>query len=346
MWYTGAMNLLSLLERLPGSYAGQTQPEPGPHGLIGVGEGTLSAHLAATLVPLTLTRGGTQFVVSSADAADAARDYADLAEVAGAVVRRISTGGSPDDVDVLVPGGVATTYHAAQYLAHAAGHADQAGDAELLLANLRDRCAPHVEEGNPARDLAWTLWGRTPLLLAAPEADALPHAWQSLLARVGKTLAVPVLGSPLALVTGAFEAQHEKGDAKVALLLGDPDPALGLAREVLESRIDEVLHVPYPEGVSPEQPAGYAAQLALWYFGAWVAAYLAERYGVDPADSPVLARAQAVLAGDTDPATLTAPRDGEDVRRTNLMRDWREDDADDLEEEDYDEDLDEDEPEK
>lgn len=321
--YPVPMNLLSLLERLPGSYAGPTRPEPGPYGLIGVGEGALAAHLAATLVPDTLTRSGTQFVVSSADAGDAARDYADLAEVAGAAVRRVSTGGSPDDVDVLVPGGVTTTYHAAQYLAHATGHAREAGEAERLLAELRDRCAPQVEEGNPARDLAWTLWGRTPLLLAAEGADALPHAWQALLARVGKTLAVPLLGDPLVVATGAFEAQHEKGDAKVALLLGDTDPALSIVREVLETRIDEVLHVPYPARAGAEQPSGYAAQLALWYFGAWVAAYLAERYGVDPADPPMLARAQTILAGEPLAAAQSASRDPEDVRRTDLVRDWR-----------------------
>ncbi|EYB68719.1 hypothetical protein DEIPH_ctg017orf0054 [Deinococcus phoenicis] len=338
------MNLLSLLERLPGSYAGPTQPEPGPHGLIGVGEGTLAAHLAATVLPGTLVRSGTQFVVSSADAAQAARDYADLAEVAGAAVRRVSTGGSVADVDVLVPGGVTTTYHAAQYLAYASGHADQAQDAERLLADLRDRCAPQIGEGNPARDLAWTLWGRTPLLLAAEGAEALPHAWQALLARIGKTLAVPLLGDPLVIVTGAFEAQHEKGDAKVALLLGDTDPVLGVVREVLESRIDEVLHVPYPEGVNPEQPGGYAAQLSLWYFGAWVAAYLAERYGLEVGDPPMLARAQAVLAGDADPEALTAPEGDEDVRRTDLVRDWADDASDEVDGPDYDEDLDEDDP--
>ncbi|GAA5511500.1 hypothetical protein Dcar01_00211 [Deinococcus carri] len=340
------MNLLSLLEELPGSYAGPVQPEPGPHGLIGVGEGALAAHLAATLVPATLVRGGTQFVVSSADAGDAARDYADLAEVAGAAVRRVSTGGSAGEVDVLVPGGVTVTYHAAQYLAHASGHADQAEEAERLLAALRDRCAPHLLEGNPARDLAWTLWGRVPLLLAAEGAEALPHAWQSLLGRVGKTLAVPLLGDPLAVVTGAFEAQHEKGDAKVALFLGDTDPTLDVAREVLETRIDEVLHVPAPEGGNPQHPNGYAAQLALWYFGAWVAAYLAERYGLEAGDPPMLARAQAALAGDTGPDALTAPLGGEDVRRTELVRDWRENRPDEGEEEDYDEDLDEDNPEE
>lgn len=337
------MNLFSLLERLPGSYAGPTRPEPGPYGLIGVGEGTLAAHLAATLVPDTLTRSGTQFVVSSADAGDAARDYADLAEVAGAAVRRVSTGGSPDDVDVLVPGGVTTTYHAAQYLAYATGHTREAEEAEGLLADLRDRCRPQLEEGNPARELAWTLWGRTPLLLAAEGAEALPHAWQALLARVGKTLAVPLLGDPLALVTGAFEAQHEKGDAKVALLLGDTDPALSIVREVLETRIDEVLHVPYPASAGAEQPAGYAAQLALWYLGAWVAAYLAERYGVDPSDPPMLARAQAVLAGEPAAETLATSRDREDVRRTDLVRDWRQERPNEEEEEEDDADLDEDE---
>lgn len=346
VWATlEGMNLLPLLERLPGSYAGPAHPEPGPHGLIGVGEGTLAAHLAEVLIPGTLTRSGTQFVVSSADAADAARDYADLAEVAGAAVRRVSTGGAVDDVDVLVPGGVLTTYHAAQYLAHASGHADQAAEAEALLLELRDRCSVEVEEGNPARDLAWTLWGRLPLLLAAPDADALPHAWQTLLARVGKTLSVPVLGDPLALVTGAFEAQHEKGDAKVALLLGDPDPALLIAREVLESRIDEVVHVPYPAGVNPARPGGYAAQLALWYFGAWVAAYLAERYGMDAGDLPVLARTQAVLAGEADPDTLTlrGTDDSGDGRRTRFDREDPQDDQDDPDlEEDFDEDLNED----
>ncbi|WP_102126897.1 SIS domain-containing protein [Deinococcus planocerae] len=336
------MDALTLLAGLPGSYAGPTQPEPGPHAVIGVGEGTLAAHLAGLLVSGTLARGGTQFVIGSADAADPARDYADLAEVAGANVRRVSTGGSPSEVDVLVPGGLSTTYHAAQYVAYAGGHADQARDAERLLAGLRDRCAPQVTGDNPARDLAWTLWGRTPLLLAAPDADALPHAWQTLLARVGKTLAVPVLGDPLPLVTGAFEAQHEKGDAKVALILGDPDPALNIAREVLESRIDEVVAVPYPPGVNPAHPGGYAAQLALWYLGAWVAAYLAERYGARGEDTPVLARAQAALAGEGDPDALglAAPRERDDLRRTDLVRDWRGDAAD---EDDLDEDLDEDE---
>ncbi|WP_309570498.1 SIS domain-containing protein [Deinococcus sp.] len=329
-----ASTLITLLETLSGSYTGPTRSEGAPYGLVGTGEGTLAAHLAQTLVPGVLARSGTQFVLGSPDVRSAATDYADLAEVAGASVRHVSTGGAPGEIDVLIPGGPLATYHFAQYLAYASGHAEEAHAADAVIAGLAEKCAPHVEEGNPARDLAWSLWGRQPLLLAAPDADALPHAWQQALGRVGKTLAIPLLGDPLPLTTGAFEALHEKGDAKVALILGDLDDTLRLTGEILETRIDEVIHVAYPDGAQ-----GYPAQLGLWCFGIWVAAYLAERYGTDPADLGVLARAQAVLAGEDsseDSSRLSAPRD--DLRRTALGSGWEGDepgfDVDDLDDAD------------
>jgi hypothetical protein len=327
--------LLALLQRLPGSYAGPTAQESGPYGVVGVGEGTLAAHLIQAFALPSLTRSGTQFVLSSPDVHVAAVDYADLAEVAGASARRVSTGGVAGEIDTLMPGGPLSTYHFAQYLAHATGHADEAQAADAALADLAGRCGPHVEENNPARDLAWSLWGRTPLLLAAPDADALPHAWQQLLARTGKILAVPLLGDLLPLTCGAFEAQHERGDAKVALILGETDDSLLLAREILESRIDEIIHVPAPGGVQ-----GYPAALALWYFGAWVAAYLAERYQLAPADPAVLTRAQATLAGEAaDPAQLSAPRD--DLRRAEPVWADDEDVVDDVDEPDGEQDEDE-----
>ncbi|CAM3606477.1 SIS domain-containing protein [Deinococcus frigens] len=328
---TPSGGLLPLLSRLPGSYDGPQTPQAAPYGLVGVGEGTLAAHLLQALALPSLTRSGTQFVLGSPDAGTAATDYADLAEVAGAAARRISTGGRPDDLDVLVPGGPLSTYHFAQAVAYASGHAEEARQADAELAELAARCAPNIEDGNPARDLAWSLWGRTPLLMAAPDADALPHAWQHLLARTGKTLAVPLLGDLLPLTAGAFDARHEQGDAKVALILGDTDPALLLAREILDSRIDEIIHVPAPDGAQ-----GYPAALALWYFGAWVAAYLAERYDAEPADPAVLARAQAGLSdgglggeGGSEAGgdlRLSAPRD--DLRRTRVeedVPDWGDD---------------------
>ena len=312
-------DVLALLSRLPGSYAGPQRPEPGPHAVVGVGEGTLAAQLASVLpgVAGNFTRSGTQFVLFSPDGQDAARTYAELAEVAGAAARRVTTGGAAGEVDVLVPGGALSTYHFAQALAYATGHAGDAQEAERLLADLAGRCGPDAGDDNPARTLAWSLWGRAPLLLAAPDAEALPQAWQQLLARIGKTLAVPLTGDPLPVVTGAFEAQHEHGDGRIALLLGDLDPALELSREVLETRIDEVVHLPIPG----DTESAYAGQLALWYFGAWVAAYLAERYGLDAGDLPVLARAQAVLAGEETEEHLRAERETTPSRRTGL-EDW------------------------
>lgn len=326
---TPTTDFLNLLENLPGSYGGPTRPEPGPYAVIGSGEGTLAAALLGNLIGTNFTKEGTQFVLSSPDAADAARTYAELAEVAGANVRRISTGGEAADVDVLVPAGALSTYHYAQAVAYATGHAEEAQAADRAMTALAALCAPQSAERNPARDLAWSLWGRAPLLLAAPDAEALPHAWQALLARVGKTLGVPVPGDPLPLVTGAFEAQHEHGDGRIALILGDTDPALNITREVLESRIDEIIHIPYPEG----SEAGYAGQLAHWYFAAWVAAYVAERYQQAPTDPPVLARAQAALAGE-DTGGLTLRADHEDGHRTSVEEDDWQADEDELDDAD------------
>ncbi len=274
------------LLNLPGSYQGPTKPLSGPHGVMGVGAGAIPAALLDALIERRLTREGTQILLESPDAAPLARDYAGLSEVSGAAVVRAgvqSVGASTRDLDFLAPAGVSATYHLAQFAAYASGHAEEAQAAEQLLSALAEKCAPHIEDANPARELAWTLWNRTPLLLAAPEDSPLVQVWQHLLARVGKTLSISVELEPLYVLTGAFEAQHEKGDGKVALILGDETPELTLAREVLESRIDEVVGVPFPEGSH-----GYPGALALWYFGAWVAAYLAERQGVSGEDSRAL----------------------------------------------------------
>ena len=287
--------LMTELLQLPGSYQGPTRAHSGPFGVLGVGAGALPAALLEALSERHLTREGTQIVLESPDAAHLARDFAGLSAVSGASVLRGGVqrpGASNIDLDFLAPAGVGATYHLAQFAAYATGHADQAQQAEVLLTALAEKCAPEREDDNPARELAWTLWQRTPLLLAAPEDSALVQVWQHLLARVGKLLSIPVELEPLYVLTGAFEAQHEKGDGKVALILGDETPELLLAREVLETRIDEVVGVPFPEGSS-----GYPGALALWYFGVWVSAYLAERHGVSDDDSSALKEVLKVLSG-------------------------------------------------
>ncbi|MFC4452888.1 SIS domain-containing protein [Deinococcus sonorensis] len=289
------MSIFQTLLNLPGSYQGPTTPEQGPFGLLGLGEAALAAQLCEPFSQVRLSASGTQFVLNSAETQAAADDFAALAEVSEVTVRRVGVGEGRrfalDQLHFLAPGGVSSTYHLAQYLAYATGHAEEAQQAEALLSDLRDRCAPEIEEGNPARDLAWTLWGRAPLLLAPAGEGALVFAWQLLLARIGKVLSVPVEREPLYVLTGAFEAHHERGDGRLALLLGEEDAELRLVREVLETRIDEVVTVPYPGGEE-----GYAGTLALWYFAAWVATYLAEREGTTPDDSPALLQVLASVS--------------------------------------------------
>lgn len=287
------------LERLPSSYAGPTRVQSAPYGLIGLGEGALAAGLCEQFVPRRLTASGTQFVLESREVGAAAADYAQMAEVSGAEVVRVgSAGGDLGGLGFLVPGGVLSTYHSAQYVAYASGNAEAAAEAERLLSDLAARCAPHVQEANPARDLAWSLWTRTPLLLAPLGDGWLTWAWQVALARVGKSLSVPVEHDPLTVVSSAFEARHESGDGRLALILGAEDDEMALARELLSTRIDEVLLVPYPDEVD-----GYAGQLALWYLALWTGFYLAERYGMGPEDGRALREVQASLISG-EPAEL------------------------------------------
>ncbi|WP_424949663.1 SIS domain-containing protein [Deinococcus sp.] len=293
------MSVLDQLTRLPGSYQGPDRLQTMPIGLLGLGEASLAARICEDFAQATLTRSGTQIVLNSPETQAAADDFAALAEVNGVNVLRVGAGeGRRFDLDTLAylaPGGVLSTYHLAQYLAHATGHGEEARQAETLLSELRDRCAPEVEEGNPARALAWSLWGRSPLLLAPVGEGALTQAWQGLLARVGKVLSIAVEHQPLYTLTGAFEAHHERGDGRLALILGEEDAEMRLCREVLETRIDEVALVGYPSGA---EGGGYAGTLALWYFGAWVAAYLSEREGANPEDSPALTQVLATLMSD------------------------------------------------
>jgi hypothetical protein len=189
------------------------------------------------------------------------------------------------EVDHLVPTSPFSAYHYLQALAYATGRGSSAEAAEVVLADLRDRCRTEVPtDENPAKRLAWQLWTRTPLLMAPRGHTPQIWAWHVHLARMAKSMSVPIERSPLMVVSGGFEARHESGDSLVALFLGGEDESLRLAREVLETRVDEVIPVEAPAAES------YASGLGLWYLGAWVAFYLAMLYGIDPKDAVALER--------------------------------------------------------
>ncbi|MBB6097458.1 hypothetical protein HNR42_000875 [Deinobacterium chartae] len=268
----------ALLE-LPGSYAGPNRVWPAPYGAIGYGEGALAARLGEDWLSAPLVLEGTQFVLGNLDFGEA-ESYADIADARGVGVVRAGPSSS-GGLTFLVPPSPLSHYSYAQYLAYSSGHAQEAAAADEAMRRLAARCTPAVPtDENPAKQLAWKLWTRTPLLLAARDHAARISAWHVLLARIGKSMSVPLGDEPLLVLSGGFEARHESGDQRVALILSTDDPTLTLAREMLETRVDEIIEVlPDPD------LEGYAADMQLWYLGAWTAYYLALAYGQDPSDA-------------------------------------------------------------
>jgi Phosphoglucose isomerase N-terminal domain/Bacterial phospho-glucose isomerase C-terminal SIS domain len=295
-------NLAQTLEGLPRSYSGSLKKLPAPYGVIGFGEGAWAAEVARAWIDASIVAGGgTQFVLlGGLDFGEADAGML-IAEAVGANLYRMGVGTKEarairdekgltlkfvnplENLEHLIPISPFSSYSYLQALSYACGRASSAEAAEVVLEDLRDRCKTLIpSDNNPAKELAWKLWTRTPILLAGTKFQSQIWAWQVLLSRLGKSMSIPIERNPLTVIACGFEARHETGDSLVALFLGGSDEALEFMQEVLESRVDEVIQVP-ALGVEL-----YAQQLGLWYFGAWVSYYLALLYSIDPKDSTAL----------------------------------------------------------
>ena len=278
---------LSQLAALPGSYEGPDGLQPEPYGVLGFGEASVLAELLSPWVDAPMVGEGTQFLLTSGF------DFGEVAalrlnaELAGA--RPIVLGDAAFEPSYRVAGGPLSPYTHLSYLAHATGHTDALQRAETRLRELVPSLGPEVPtERNPAKAVAWTLWNRVPLLVSSRSRAGLQPLVQQLLARVGKTLAIPTGNHPSAVVAGAFEGRHQLGDDLVGLVLGPEDREVALVREVLGTRVAQVESLTAHAG---EPLAGLddpvAEALVVWYLAAWVAAYLALLHNFDPGDSHV-----------------------------------------------------------
>jgi Phosphoglucose isomerase N-terminal domain/Bacterial phospho-glucose isomerase C-terminal SIS domain len=302
-----SQNLARALEALPGSYDGATRPLEGPFGVLGFGEGALPAEFAKEMMDAAvMTLSGTQFILAGGFDFGAVDAATLIAEASGTRVFRMGLPRAKrvqvnddelslelSDVDedeadgdyFSVETSSLSAYTYSQALAHLTGNQGLAEGADEALRELRQKCKTDVPtEQNPAKQLAWNLWTRTAILIPVSGFQAQAWAWQVSLSRLGKSLCIPIERNALEIIASGFEARHESGDALVALLLGGQDEALGYVREILESRVDEVITVPAPSGT------GYAANLGLWYLSCWVGFYLALLYNQDPKDSAPLER--------------------------------------------------------
>jgi hypothetical protein len=297
-------NLVRQLELLPSSYDGAFRPLAAPFGVIGFGEGALAAELVRTFIDDSAApQGGTQLILDGGFDFGAVEAASVIAQASGANVFRMGQprrqarsvsddelayeldepDSEPRDDFFPIPSHAFATYTYAQAVAYLSNHADQAEAADEALATLRERCKSEVPTSqNPAKQLAWSLWTRTPILLPASGFAVQNWVWQHALSRLGKSLSIPLVGNVLEVVASGFEARHESGDALVALLLGGADEGLSLAREILETRVDEVIEVPAPQGEA------YVANLGLWYLASWVGVYLSLLYNQNPKDSKPL----------------------------------------------------------
>ena len=248
---------------------------PGPYGLLAYGE----AWWVGRLLGLPeWTEEGTQFLLEGGYDLGAAQALGLVAETGKARLVRVELPPSP-----LNP------YRYLRYILLAMGKAEALSQVDRLLLEERKRLGPEVPlEENPAKFLAFTLLERTPLFYA-PGYPGLAEAAQGLFARIGKSLSLTPPPTALEFFLTGLEARHEQGDPLAAVLLGR-GAEVGLAKEILESRVDTVAELPPPEdGASP-----LAQALALWYRLAWTAYYLALLYGVDPGDQEVLSRLREV----------------------------------------------------
>ncbi|HEX7003111.1 MAG TPA: SIS domain-containing protein [Trueperaceae bacterium] len=290
---------LGELERLPGSYEGPDGEQPGPYGLTGFGEAASLSGIMRTWIDGPLVTSGTQFLLSAGFEYGELGPLAVTAEMSGAHVVTVGTGFLEPNLEV--PPGPLSLYTFVSYLGHATGHHRAVEEIDGALRTIAERSRPELPtELNPAKALAWTLWNRTPLLLASRANSGVPLLVQRAFARVGKSLAVTTGEHPLELVTGAFEGNHALGDDLLALVVGPDDRELELAREVLGTRVAQVERLGLEPVLGENEPADPVARaVSIWYLAVWVAAYLAVLHGFDPGDSGVYDEVRRVAQGES-----------------------------------------------
>jgi len=291
---------LTRLAALPDAYDGPDGARPGPHGFDATGP---AAVLVPLLAPWADGRGGapgTLVLVSGRFDADAALERRRAeAEAAGAevvVLGDASEGVGATIPDVALVDDALAPYHVVRYLAHATGRAEAGVRLEAALRHVAAAADPVVPTPeNPAKQLAWALWQRVPLLVGERIGAASQPLLQQTFARVGKALAVPSGDHAALVAAAAFEGRHALADDLVALLVGRRAAEFDLVEELLATRVAQVERLQFDGGwLPPATDDAVVDGLTLWYAATWVAAYGALLADLDPADESLYGRVRAV----------------------------------------------------
>jgi len=184
---------------------------------------------------------------------------------------------------------------------------DPVGPAVSALDELFDRLGRSIDtDANPAKQLAWAMFGRIPVVYGHGAMAAVAHRWKTQLNENAKAWAAwePMPEANHNAIEGSLNPR-ELGDALYVVQLRDPDePAELTARyrvveELLGERATNRAEV-WATGTSP-----LARVLSAVAYGDLVSVYLAILYQTDPTPVTLLSMLKERLAratgGDSDP---------------------------------------------
>jgi len=186
---------------------------------------------------------------------------------------------------------------------------DPLGAASAALEEMLDRMGPSVETAaNPAKQLAWSLFGRMPVIYGHGAMAAVAHRWKTQLNENAKAWAswesMPEANHNA--IEGSLNPR-ELGDAPYIVQIRDADEPAEIAERyrVVEELLGE--RATNRSQVTAEGPSSLARVLTAVAYGDLVSVYLAILYQTDPTPVTLLAMLKERLARATgsDPTGAT-----------------------------------------
>ena len=179
---------------------------------------------------------------------------------------------------------------------------DPLGPAVESVESLLERNSPSVgTDANPAKQLAWSIFGRVPVIYGAGTMSAVAHRWKTQMNENAKAWAAfePMPEANHNAIEGSLNPR-ELSDALYVVELRDPSepPEIAARYEVVNELLGERAtnrSVVWAEGPSP-----LARVLTAVALGDLVSVYLAILYQTDPTPVTLLSMLKQRLALSTD----------------------------------------------
>ena len=175
---------------------------------------------------------------------------------------------------------------------------DPLGPAVATLDDILERMGPGVDtDANPAKQLAWSLFGRIPVIYGAGSMAAVARRWKTQLNENAKAWASyePMPEANHNAIEGSLNPR-ELADAPVVIEIRDPDESEAIAARyrVVEELLGE--RATNRSAVWAEGPSPLARVLAAVAVGDLVSVYLAVLYQTDPTPVTLLEMLKERLA--------------------------------------------------